>query len=62
MQKFVKDPVAFINNWVVSQARYLDDIVGSSESVPEEMKMSEFFNQPWAADMISHYLSSCTNA
>ena len=62
MQKFVKDPVAFINNWVVSQARYLDDIVGGSESVPEEMKMSEFFNQPWAADMISHYLASCTNA
>ncbi len=58
MTKFSQDPAAFINKWVVNQARYLEDVIGNGTGgLPEEMLLGDFFNQEWVGDMITHYLS-----
>jgi SWI/SNF-related matrix-associated actin-dependent regulator of chromatin subfamily D len=54
LKKFHQDPVAFINQWVVSQASTLEELLGPMRpDDTEEHRLSEFFSQPWLHDWVA---------
>ncbi|ORX56122.1 SWI/SNF and RSC complex subunit Ssr3 [Piromyces finnis] len=61
MMSFVNDPVTFINQWVASQARDYEVILGESHINKEESRHSEFFKKPWIKEAIFHYLNAKTH-
>ncbi|XP_036362438.1 SWI/SNF-related matrix-associated actin-dependent regulator of chromatin subfamily D member 1 isoform X49 [Octopus sinensis] len=51
---FAKDPLEFINNWLISQTRDLKtmtDIVGN----PEEERRADYYYQPWVQEAVCRY-------
>lgn len=45
---FAKDPQKFINEWLVSQSKDLETILGAERGVPSELiRRSEFYKMPW---------------
>jgi len=61
MMSFVNDPVTFINQWVASQARDYEIILGDTHINKEESRHSEFFKKPWIKEAIFHYLNAKTH-
>lgn len=63
LESFASDPAQFIQTWLESQSRDLENIMGSGPSEgatvrQEELKRSEFFQLPWVEEVrsISLYL------
>lgn len=51
---FAKDPLEFINNWLISQTRDLKtmtDVVGN----PEEERRADYYYQPWVQEAVCRY-------
>jgi len=61
MMSFVNDPVTFINQWVASQARDYENILGDIHINKEESRHSEFFKKPWIKEGVFHYLNAKTH-
>jgi len=61
MMSFVNDPVTFINQWVASQARDYEVVLGDIHINKEESRHSEFFKKPWIKEAIFHYLNARVN-
>ncbi|KAJ3215939.1 SWI SNF- matrix-associated actin-dependent regulator of chromatin sub D [Dinochytrium kinnereticum] len=57
MLAFAKDPVSFLNEWVASQSRDLEVILGDTRFNTEESRRSSFYCEPWVRDAVFHYMS-----
>lgn len=55
MRSFAKDPVEFMNQWVSSQSRDLEVIMGDQRLNMDEMRKSEFYQQPWVQEGVFLY-------
>jgi SWI/SNF-related matrix-associated actin-dependent regulator of chromatin subfamily D len=56
LQSFAEDPALFIQTWLESQSRDLENIIGSGPTEgltvrQEELKRSEFFRLPWVEEV-----------
>lgn len=56
LQSFAEDPAHFIQTWLESQSRDLENILGSGPSEgmtvrQEELRRSEFFQLPWVEEV-----------
>ena len=56
LQSFAEDPALFIQTWLESQSRDLENIIGSGPTEgltvrQEELKRSEFFQLPWVEEV-----------
>lgn len=58
LMQFSKEPVEFINKWIASQARDLEVILGESKVNLEQIKESDFYQQPWMKEAVFHYLTT----
>ncbi|KAL7747081.1 SWI/SNF and RSC complex subunit Ssr3 [Sorochytrium milnesiophthora] len=58
LRLFVDDPVAFINQFVASQSRDLEIMLGDRRVNREEARRSEFYQQPWVKDAVQRFLAS----
>jgi SWI/SNF-related matrix-associated actin-dependent regulator of chromatin subfamily D len=56
LNEFAKDPADFVNKWLSSQARDLDQILGNEIGLPgtnggmvreEDLRRSDLFRMPW---------------
>ncbi|KAJ3195236.1 SWI SNF, matrix associated, actin dependent regulator of chromatin, sub d, member 1 [Irineochytrium annulatum] len=56
MLAFAKDPVNFINQWVASQSRDLEVILGDIRVNLEETRRSSFYQESFVSDALFHYL------
>lgn len=57
MLAFANDPVHFIQRWLDSQSRDLEVLLGDHQVNLEAQRRVEFYQQPWVAEAIFHYLS-----
>ncbi|KAF9040092.1 SWI/SNF complex protein [Panaeolus papilionaceus] len=58
LESFAKDPAQFIQTWLESQSRDLENILGSGPTEgmtirQEELKRSEFFQLPWVEEAVA---------
>ncbi|EDR09451.1 uncharacterized protein LACBIDRAFT_319065 [Laccaria bicolor S238N-H82] len=58
LQSFAEDPALFIQTWLESQSRDLENIIGSGPTEgltvrQEELKRSEFFQLPWVEEAVA---------
>lgn len=58
LQSFAQDPALFIQTWLESQSRDLENIIGSGPTEgltvrQEELKRSEFFQLPWVEEAVA---------
>ncbi|KJA22667.1 hypothetical protein HYPSUDRAFT_201995 [Hypholoma sublateritium FD-334 SS-4] len=58
LESFANDPAQFIQTWLESQSRDLENIMGSGPSEgatvrQEELKRSEFFQLPWVEEAVA---------
>ncbi|KAI6115537.1 SWI/SNF complex 60 kDa subunit [Pisolithus croceorrhizus] len=58
LQSFAEDPSKFIQNWLESQSRDLESILGSGPSEgatirAEELRRSDFFRLPWVEEAVA---------
>ncbi|KAI6002430.1 SWI/SNF complex 60 kDa subunit [Pisolithus orientalis] len=58
LQSFAEDPTKFIQNWLESQSRDLESILGSGPSEgatirAEELRRSDFFRLPWVEEAVA---------
>lgn len=58
LSSFAEDPADFIQNWLESQSRDLESVLGSGPSEgltvrEEELKRSEFFRLPWVEEAVA---------
>jgi len=58
LQSFAEDPALFIQTWLESQSRDLENIIGSGPTEgltvrQEELKRSEFFRLPWVEEAVA---------
>lgn len=65
LESFANDPAQFIQTWLESQSRDLENIMGSGPSEgatvrQEELKRSEFFQLPWVEEVCISLLLSST--
>lgn len=60
LMQFSKEPVEFINKWIASQARDLEVILGESKVNLEQIKETDFYQQPWMKEAVFHYLTTKT--
>ncbi|KAL1742058.1 hypothetical protein HDZ31DRAFT_44090 [Schizophyllum fasciatum] len=56
LDSFAEDPAKFIQTWLESQSRDLENILGSGPSMgqtlrSEELRRSEFFKLPWVGEL-----------
>ncbi|KAJ3395053.1 hypothetical protein CcCBS67573_g05686 [Chytriomyces confervae] len=66
MLAFSKDPVEFINNWIASQTRDLEAILGGDPQLGvggnriniEEARRASFYKDNWVNEAVFHYLNS----
>ncbi|KAI8901336.1 SWI/SNF complex 60 kDa subunit [Globomyces pollinis-pini] len=56
MASFVENPVKFINDWIGSQSRDLEVILGDTRINTEEAKQTEFFENDAFKEALFHYL------
>lgn len=58
LRAFANDPRQFIQTWLASQARDLENVLGSGPSEGatvrlEDLKRSEFFRLPWVEEAVA---------
>ncbi|ORZ39566.1 hypothetical protein BCR44DRAFT_1387020 [Catenaria anguillulae PL171] len=58
MLAFAKDPVAFLNRYMESQARDLQTIVAGASVNRLEARSAEFYAQPWVKDAVTQFLTT----
>ncbi|KAJ3394851.1 SWI/SNF complex component snf12 [Entophlyctis sp. JEL0112] len=58
MLSFAKDPVGFINSWLVSQTRDLEVILGDSRINSEEARRCSMYKDNWVNEAVFRYLNS----
>ena len=61
LSSFADDPATFIQQWLESQSRDLENILGSGPSMgktlrAEELRRAEFFKLPWVGEVSACYL------
>jgi SWI/SNF-related matrix-associated actin-dependent regulator of chromatin subfamily D len=56
MNSFVKDPVVFIDQWVASQSRDLEIVLGDTRLNKEEVRDSKLFENDVFKEALFHYL------
>eukprot|EP00842_Homolaphlyctis_polyrhiza_P006397 jgi/Hompol1/6759/HPOL_003716-RA len=56
MLAFSKDPVGFLNQWVASQSRDLETILGDTRLNAEEVRRSEFYQSDAVREALFHFL------
>jgi SWI/SNF-related matrix-associated actin-dependent regulator of chromatin subfamily D len=56
--EFIQNPVLFINRWIDSQAADLKELLGEKAIEAEELRRSDFFQQPWIDEAVTHYIHS----
>ncbi|KAI8812324.1 SWI/SNF complex 60 kDa subunit [Cladochytrium replicatum] len=56
MLAFAKDPVNFINQWIASQSRDLEILIGDERINREELRRSDFYTQQWVQEAVYNYL------
>ncbi|KAJ3117705.1 SWI/SNF complex component snf12 [Phlyctochytrium bullatum] len=57
MLAFAKDPSGFLNEWVASQSRDLEVILGDTRFNTEEVRRSSFYREPWVRDAVFHFVN-----
>ncbi|ORY45990.1 hypothetical protein BCR33DRAFT_716000 [Rhizoclosmatium globosum] len=58
MLSYAKDPVGFLNQWVASQTRDLETVLGDSRINAEEARRASFYKDNWVNEAVFHYLNS----
>ncbi|KAJ3066025.1 SWI/SNF complex component snf12 [Podochytrium sp. JEL0797] len=58
MLGFARDPVGFLNQWVSSQTRDLEVVLGDSRINAEEARRASFYKENWVNEAVFHYLNS----
>lgn len=58
LRRFAEQPAAFIQKWVVSQAKDLEDVCGRDAVLPAEMRAGHVFRQPWMREVVTHFLAA----
>lgn len=58
LTQFSRDPLQFINKWIMSQARDLEVILGETKVNLEDVRQTDFYKQPWVKEAVFHYLTS----
>ncbi|KAI8927430.1 hypothetical protein BC831DRAFT_398627, partial [Entophlyctis helioformis] len=56
MLAFSKDPVGMLNQWIASQSRDIEGILGDTRINEDEMQRSEFYAQDGVSETLFHYL------
>nr|KAJ3419341.1 SWI SNF, matrix associated, actin dependent regulator of chromatin, sub d, member 3 [Polyrhizophydium stewartii] len=56
MEAFSRDPVGFLNQWVASQSRDLELILGDTRTNGEETRRSDFYQSEAVREALFHYL------
>lgn len=58
LTQFSRDPLEFMNKWIISQARDLEVILGETKVNLEDVRQTDFYKQPWVKEAVFHYLTS----
>lgn len=61
MQAFSNDPVTFVNEWIASQARDLNIVLGENTVNLETQRRGDFYHEPWVPEAVFSYLASKVN-
>ncbi|KAJ3010026.1 SWI SNF, matrix associated, actin dependent regulator of chromatin, sub d, member 3 [Thoreauomyces humboldtii] len=56
MLAFAEDPIAFLDRWMVSQARDLETILGDTHVNTDETRRAQFFDQSIVHQAVFHHL------